>query len=148
MLHWLCWWPRLKCFTPLHLNKTKQYVAGRKKSLRSRKPNALVTKYDRYESCCHALTATTVADSLLLCLWVPSLIAGCHTRSSYRALRNSRDMLAPANSLRLYSFCAIDLLLRAAQYSNPTVVHAIVSCVPFVAGGNSIGCIMLFPLSS
>lgn len=60
-------------------------------------------------------TGMTVADRLLLCLWVPLLETAGHTDSSH-SLGNSRDMLVPASSLPISLLCAAEVMLRAVVH--------------------------------
>lgn len=64
----------------------------------------------------------TVADHLLLYLWVPLLTTERHNRTHYDSLPDSRDMLVPASSLLLSSLCAEDMVLQALSlFLSPSV---------------------------
>lgn len=74
--------------------------------------------------CCYVPT-TAVAGwpLLLLCLWVPSRIKGRHTRSGYRPLRNSREMLLLTPSLRLFIVLPSPQHHPADRYGYATVQY-------------------------
>lgn len=100
------------------LNPRKKQVDERNNFFPS-KPSAELPI--RYHSGCNILTATTVVGCQLPCLWVPPRITGRHTRSGYRLLRNSQEVLVPAkfSLLSPSSLC----------FCCPSITVHMISCV-------------------